>query len=240
MNSKTVSKPVLSLKNISKDYQQGRSNIEVLKNINLELYPGQMLSIIGSSGSGKSTLLHIAGLLDNADSGTISIDGVKNTDITNKYKRHKIRLENLGFIYQHHHLLSDFSAQENAAMPLLIKGEKKAHALEIADDLLNDLGLGKRLCNVPGELSGGEQQRVAIARALITRPKIVLADEPTGNLDPHTSDEIFEIFCNQSKKFNSAIIMVSHNIELSAKMDKIYKLDYDLKEISDNAELFNK
>lgn len=217
--------PILKLKGISKDYKQGRSVIEVLKNVDLEVNRCQMVSIIGSSGSGKSTLLHIAGLLDVADFGSVLIDGVPEERILNMHYANRIRLENMGFIYQHHLLLRDFTAQENAAMPLLIKGGCKKDAIEQAAELLDTLGLGSRLYNVPGELSGGEQQRVAVARALINNPKIILADEPTGNLDPHTAEEVFELFLDHAEKFGAAIVMVSHNLELASKMHKTYKLD---------------
>lgn len=222
---------VLTLKNISKDYKQGRSTVEVLKNINLQVSRGQTIAIVGASGSGKSTLLHIAGLLDSADSGTTTIDGLSFSKISNFRHTNQIRLKYMGFIYQHHHLLRDFTAQENAAMPLLIKGIKKSEAMDKSAELLDQLGLGKRLCNVSGELSGGEQQRVAVARALINNPKIILADEPTGNLDPHTAEEVFAMFLERAEKFGTAIIMVSHNLELAAKMQKTYKLDYGLVEV---------
>ncbi|MDG1437210.1 MAG: ABC transporter ATP-binding protein [Rickettsiaceae bacterium] len=224
-------KPLLKLSNISKDYKQGRSVVEVLNKINLEVYKGQTVSIVGASGSGKSTLLHIAGLLDSPDSGKVEIEGLSPEQTMDIRNAHRIRLDNMGFIYQHHHLLRDFTAQENAAMPLFIKGVKKSEAMEESADLLQSLGLGKRLYNMPGELSGGEQQRVAIARALINNPKIILADEPTGNLDPHTAEEVFSMFVDRAKKHGTAIIMVSHNLELATKMDKTYKLDYKLIEI---------
>ncbi|MDP4709324.1 MAG: ABC transporter ATP-binding protein [Rickettsiaceae bacterium] len=222
---------LLTLKNISKDYKQGRSVIEVLKGINLEVCAGQTIAIVGASGSGKSTLLHIAGLLDAPDSGNIEIAGVPSDKIMNLRYANQIRLEHMGFIYQHHHLLSDFTAQENAAMPLFIQGIRKSEAMDKAADLLEQLGLGKRLYNVPGELSGGEQQRVAVARALINNPKIILADEPTGNLDPHTAEEVFAMFLERAEKFATAIVMVSHNLELAAKMQKTFKLDCGLVEI---------
>jgi lipoprotein-releasing system ATP-binding protein len=222
---------LLTLKNISKDYKQGRSVVEVLKDINLELCVGQTIAIVGASGSGKSTLLHIAGLLDAPDAGNIEIAGVPSDKIMNLRYANQIRLEHMGFIYQHHHLLRDFTAQENAAMPLFIQGVRKSEAMDKAADLLEQLGLGKRLYNVPGELSGGEQQRVAVARALINNPKIILADEPTGNLDPHTAEEVFAMFLERAEKFCTAVIMVSHNLELAAKMQKTFKLDYGLVEI---------
>ena len=220
--------PILTLKNICKDYKQGRTLIEVLKNINLTVHHSEMVAIVGASGCGKSTLLHIAGLLDVADSGAVSIEGIDDSRVSNLKHANQIRLENMGFIYQHHHLLRDFTAQENAAMPLLIKGINKSEAMDRSADLLEELGIGKRLCNVPGELSGGEQQRVAIARALINDPKLILADEPTGNLDPHTAEEVFAMFLERAEKYGTAIIMVSHNLELAAKMHKTYKLDYEL------------
>ena len=223
---------VLSLKGICKDYHQGRSVIEVLKNIDLEVYSGQMIAIVGASGSGKSTLLHIAGLLDSPDQGSVHIVGVSDALVSNLKNAGCIRLDNLGFVYQYHHLLRDFTAQENAAMPLLIKGVNKNEAMERSEEILGDLGLGKRLWNVPGELSGGEQQRVAIARALISDPRIILADEPTGNLDPNTADEVFNMLLERAQKHNAAIIMVSHNMNLASKMHKTYKLDYSLTEIT--------
>lgn len=220
-----MSKTVLTLHGISKDYKQGRSNIEVLKNVDLIVNQKEMIAIVGASGSGKSTLLHIAGLLDSADSGEIFIDGVLDSKIVSLKNANQIRLANMGFIYQYHHLLKDFTAQENAAMPLLINNVSKKEAMERSESILEELGLGKRLYNLPGELSGGEQQRVAVARALINNPKIILADEPTGNLDPHTADEVFAMFLERAEKDNTAIIMVSHNLELASKMHKIYKLD---------------
>ncbi len=223
-----MSKAILTLEGISKDYKQGRSVIEVLKDINLTVSRGEMVSIVGASGSGKSTLLHIAGLLDVADGGSVSIDGVLDSRIANLRNANKIRLENMGFIYQYHHLLKDFTAQENAAMPLLINNVSKKESMERSASILEELGLGKRLFNVPGELSGGEQQRVAVARALINNPKIILADEPTGNLDPHTADEVFSMFIERAEKDKAAIVMVSHNLELASKMHRTYKLEGSL------------
>lgn len=229
MNSKNTH--ILTLKNINKEYRQGRSTIEVLKNVNLNVPKGKMIAIVGASGSGKSTLLHIAGLLDKPDSGSVHIENIPGHKLNNLKYAHQIRLENLGFIYQHHHLLRDFTAQENAAMPLLISGIEKDEAFEKATDLLEKLGLLERLYNLPGELSGGEQQRVAIARALINNPKLILADEPTGNLDPHTAAEVFELFLSRAQNLGSAIVMVTHNMELAKKMNESYKLDYTLERI---------
>lgn len=227
-----MSKSVLKLQNISKDYRQGRSTIEVLKDINLEVLSGEMVAIVGASGSGKSTLLHIAGLLDVADKGTVSIGNNEARDATTLKNVTAIRLSEIGFIYQYHHLLRDFTARENVAMPLIIAGKKPAEAYDNADDLLNQVGLGSRLYNLPGELSGGEMQRVAIARSLINNPKIILADEPTGNLDPNTAEEIFGLLLSRAEKQGAAIVMVTHNMALASRMHKCYKLDYSLELVS--------
>ena len=224
-------KPILTLSNICKDYRQGRSIIEVLKNVNLEVAAGEMVSIIGASGSGKSTLLHIAGMLDIAGSGIVTIDDNKFIANERIKNAHLIRLNKLGFIYQYHHLLNDFTAQENVAMPMLIAGAKREIAFAKAADLLSGLGLANRIYNVPGELSGGEQQRVAVARAIINDPKIILADEPTGNLDPAAADEVFDLFLTRARKNNMAVVMVTHNNELAGRMDKCYKLDYSLQKL---------
>ncbi|MFK7973816.1 MAG: ABC transporter ATP-binding protein [Rickettsiaceae bacterium] len=216
--------PILSLKNICKDYIQGRSIIEVLKNINLDIYSGEMIAIVGASGSGKSTLLHIAGLLDQADSGSVSIAGIDDKLTQDLRNSAMLRLQHMGFIYQYHHLLRDFTAQENTAMPLLIAKINKNEAMDRAETILKDLGLGQRLCNVPGELSGGEQQRAAIARALINNPKIILADEPTGNLDPSTANDVFSMLLERANKQHAAVVMVSHNMQLAEKMHKTYEL----------------
>ncbi|XVN40779.1 MAG: ABC transporter ATP-binding protein [Rickettsia endosymbiont of Argas persicus] len=217
---------VLILKNISKHYYQGKTVVRVLDDLNLEVTEGELIAVIGSSGSGKSTLLHIAGLLDNPTNGEVIIP-------SNEYeKKHLIRLNYLGFIYQQHHLLRDFTALENVIMPYLIKGVDRKVAIEAAKNILDSLGLSKKLYNMPGELSGGEQQRVAIARSLINKPKIILADEPTGNLDPKTTNEVFNLFLKVAKEQNTAVIMVTHNHELAHRMDKLYKLKHGILNIS--------
>lgn len=219
-----MNKEVIKLINISKDYHQGTSVIEVLRAVNLTVYSGELTAIIGASGSGKSTLLHIASLLDYADNGDIWLDQVASADINNVRQHHNIRLNNMGFIYQYHHLLKDFTIQQNVAIPLLLAKVKREEALERSAQLLTEVGLGSRLYAVPGELSGGQQQRVAIARAMVNHPNIILADEPTGNLDPQTAQEIFELFLTRAREDNSAIIMATHNLELAKQMDKLYKL----------------
>ncbi|WP_341791527.1 ABC transporter ATP-binding protein [Rickettsia endosymbiont of Gonocerus acuteangulatus] len=215
-----MSNKILTLKNVSKHYWQGNSIIRVLDDLNLNINEGELITVIGSSGSGKSTLLHIAGLLDKPTNGEVII-------ANSEYKtNHLIRLNYLGFIYQQHHLLKDFTAIENVIMPRLINGSNQKEAIEAAKNILDSLGLGKKLYNMPGELSGGEQQRVAIARSLINKPKIILADEPTGNLDPKTTNEVFNLFLKVAKEQNTAVVMVTHNHELAHRMDKLYKLKH--------------
>ncbi len=209
---------VLKLQNISKSYIQCGSIIKILDNINLNVAKGNIISITGSSGSGKSTLLHIAGLLDIPNSGKVIINGLNN-------KNHDfIRLHHMGFIYQQHHLLKDFTSIENVYMPLLIAGINETIAIKEAIKILTKLGLENKLYHVPGELSGGEQQRVAIARSLINKPSIILADEPTGNLDPKNSLQIFDLFCSVSKELEIAVIIVTHDHELANKADILYEL----------------
>lgn len=219
-----MNKVIMTIRDVSKSYKQGPIMIKILENVNLTIHSQEIVAIVGASGSGKSTLLHIIGLLDNADSGKIVIENVSSDKIKNLRYSYQIRLNNIGFIYQHHNLLTDFTAQENVAMPLLIRSGSTIEAMKKAEVMLQELGLGKRLYHVPGELSGGEKQRVAIARALINNPKIILADEPTGNLDPRTADEVFEIFLEQVQKRSTAIIMVTHNVSLAKKTQNIYQL----------------
>ena len=219
---------ILELKNICKDYHQGSKLVEVLKDFSLKLYPGEIVAIIGASGSGKSTLLHIAGLLDKADSGEVIIEN----EVMNKLEKQntRTRLEKLGFIYQYHHLLKDFSARENVAMPRLIAGKDYEAALNEADDLLTEFDLEHRNFNYPGELSGGQQQRVAIARALMNNPRIILADEPTGNLDAESADNVMKIFkssIKNSAKSDSkkmAAIIVTHNDRIAKMADRVVRL----------------
>lgn len=215
-------KPLLELKNIYKDYPQGSGVIEVLKDFSLKLHEGEIIAIVGASGSGKSTLLHIAGLLDRPDKGTVIIDD-KEVSKTEK-ERTKIRREKLGFVYQYHHLLKDFNARENVAMPMLIAGTNEKEALENADNLLAKFDLNKRTFNFPGELSGGQQQRVAIARALIHNPKIILADEPTGNLDSDASEKVIKILVDSVRSNKMGAIIVTHNEKLAKKMDWIIRI----------------
>ena len=213
---------ILELKDICKSYKQGTFATHVLKDFCLSLSAGEIVAIVGASGSGKSTLLHIAGLLDRPDSGEIIIDGHKVTN--NDKMRTKLRLEHLGFIYQYHHLLKDFTARENVAMPRLIAGKNFEEALDEADELLGKLDLGNRTYNMPGELSGGQQQRVAIARAMINHPKIILADEPTGNLDPESAKNVLDLMLRLVREKNVAMIIVTHNPDVTKRADRVVKL----------------
>jgi lipoprotein-releasing system ATP-binding protein len=218
-----MSNIILELKNLSKDYVQGQVCIDVLKNVNLEISKGQIISIVGSSGSGKSTLLQIAGLLDSKYSGHVVINNY-DTSLMNEKELKDLRLNKIGFVYQYHHLLTDFSARENIAMPAIIRGENIDEALEYSDELLSIMGMESRKFHFPGQLSGGEQQRVAIARAVFSNPSIILADEPTGNLDSETAEIVFGIFMDLAKRSNAAVILVTHSMDLAQKTDKIYKL----------------
>jgi lipoprotein-releasing system ATP-binding protein len=216
--------PVLELQNINKTYTQGAMNIEVLRDVSLSINRGQLVGLLGPSGCGKSSLLHIAGLLDQATSGKVLIMGndyAKSSDqiIT------KARATNLGFIYQFHHLLSDFTALENVMMPQLILGVSKKIAKQKAIELLEQVALADRLHHLPGELSGGQQQRVAIVRALANNPKVLLADEATGNLDYKSAGLVFDMILEQTKKHNIACLFVTHNVGLVEKMDTCYGIE---------------
>ncbi len=213
----------LEVKNINKSYQQGDQIVNVLSDVNFQLESGVVTGLIGPSGSGKSTLLKIIGLLDYPDSGEIIIKGVK----VNKAKDNlitKIRGKHIGFIYQFHHLLPEFTVLENVAIQELINGVDKEAAFLRAEHILKLLQLEKRLTHLPSQLSGGEQQRVAIARAVIKNPTIILADEPTGNLDPYNANLVFNLFISLVKELKLSALMATHNEQLMTKMDKIIAL----------------
>ena len=210
---------VLTCKALSKVYQQDKVTTPVLTNLNLTVEKGELLAIVGSSGCGKSTFLHLAGALDTPTSGEVFINGVNIQQLSDQ-KRAQFRNENIGFIYQFHHLMMEFSAQENVAMPLLIRGEKRKQALAQANTILAQVGLEHRLKHRPAELSGGERQRVAIARALVTKPALILADEPTGNLDHDTAEQIYQLLRALNKQSHTSFVVVTHDLQLAAKMDK--------------------
>lgn len=216
-------KTVLKLSNINKFFTQGEQKIEVIKNGNLEIKESELVALIGPSGSGKTTLLQIAGLLDNPNSGVIEINNKKVTQ--DDSSRTEIRKNNIGFIYQFHHLLPEFSALENVALPLLIQGKTKEEAFKKAKEILKEVELEDRINHKPSELSGGQQQRVAIARAIVTNPSLILADEPTGNLDHELSKKIFDLFLKLVKSHNIACLIVTHNKELSKQADRVLEIE---------------
>ena len=213
----------LELKNLHRSFKQGGQTLEVLRGINLDIAKGEVVALIGPSGAGKSTLLQIAGLLEQPTKGEIYLDGNKCSKL-NDAVRTSLRRDYLGFVYQYHNLLPDFDAVENVTMPLLIAGVRPDLARERAEQLLKRLGLAKRLKHRPAELSGGEQQRVAIARALANNPKLLLADEPTGNLDPQTSASVFAELINIVKETGLSALVATHNMELARQMDRIVYL----------------
>ena len=220
MNKQT---PTLELKNLRRSFKQGGQTLEVLRGIELDIENGEVVALIGPSGAGKSTLLQIAGLLEQPSKGEIYLDGLKCSKLSDAM-RTSLRRDYLGFVYQYHNLLPDFDAVENVMMPLLIAGVNPKAAREKAEKLLKRLGLGKRLKHRPAELSGGEQQRVAIARALANTPKLLLADEPTGNLDPKTAESVFAELIAIVKETGLSALVATHNMELAQQMDRVVEL----------------
>lgn len=218
-----MSEPVICCRHVSKTFRQGSSPVHVLKSIDLLVETGETVAIVGASGSGKSTLLHILGGLDAPSSGEVDVMGQR-IDKISPIEQGRLRNRALGFVYQFHHLLPEFSALENVAIPLAIRGETTANAKDRAAVILTEVGLSHRLTHKPGELSGGERQRVAVARALVTRPACVLADEPTGNLDRGTADHVFELILELNAKYKTALVMVTHDPTLAAKMQRILTL----------------
>ena len=215
--------PVLRLERLERGFTQGDRRIDVLKDASASFYPGETVALLGPSGAGKSTLLHIAGLLEKPDSGAVVIDGVDCGQLSDN-ERTRVRRMEVGFVYQFHHLLPEFSALENVLLPQLILGMTRSEADARARGLLEMLGLKERWDHRPAELSGGEQQRVAIARAVANRPKILLADEPTGNLDPDTAERVFEELLRLVNEEGVAALVATHNLELAARMDRTLRL----------------
>jgi lipoprotein-releasing system ATP-binding protein len=217
--AKPASAPVLYLNAVQRRYQQGEAELIILRGAELGCWLGQSIALIAPSGAGKSTLLHIAGLLEHPDGGEVFVDG-KATSGLSDAERTAIRRIEMGFVYQAHHLLPEFSAVENVMLPQMIRGLSRGEALKRASELLSYLGLKARLNHRPAELSGGEQQRVAIARAVANAPRILLADEPTGNLDPHTADHVFETLRQLVRASGLAAIIATHNLDLARRMDR--------------------
>jgi len=221
VDSKTS--PVLRLERLERAYTQGNRRIDVLKSASASFLPGETVALLGPSGAGKSTLLHIAGLLERPDSGQVLINGVDCGQLSDNDQTRMRRME-VGFVYQFHHLLPEFSALENVMLPQLILGQSRAQADARAKDLLGSLGLAERWDHRPAQLSGGEQQRVAIARAVANSPKLLLADEPTGNLDPHTAELVFEQLLKLVRQSGVAAVVATHNLDLAARMDRTLRL----------------
>ena len=211
--------PALTLQNVQRRYRQGGSTLEILRGADLTLSPGQTVALIAPSGVGKSTLLHLAGLLEKPDGGEVFVGGAS-TSAMDDLARTKLRRLEIGFVYQFHHLLPEFTALENVMMPQLIRGLARDQAKSRATELLTWLGLGARLTHRPAELSGGEQQRVAIARAVANGPRILLADEPTGNLDPGTAEHVFDALGQIVRASGLAALVATHNLDLAARMDR--------------------
>lgn len=219
-----MTEAVLECRNVVREFSEGNSRLQVLRGVNLAVRPSERLAIIGASGSGKTTLLQIMGGLDEPTEGGVLVNGAPMHG-TNERAKGDLRNKYIGFIYQFHHLLPEFTAEENVAMPLLIRREPKSEALGKARDLLGRVGLGERLTHKPGELSGGERQRAAVARALITRPQLVLADEPTGNLDAGNGEHVLNLMLELNEELHTSLIIVTHDHSIAERMDRILVLE---------------
>ena len=223
--NKENNKTVLHCSELTRSFTDGERVIKVLEGIDLTMEAGQSLAVIGASGSGKTTLLQLLGGLDSPTSGSVKVCGNNLSDV-NETKRGDLRNKYLGFVYQFHHLLPEFSALENVAMPLLIRRTKPSDAFTTAQGILEQVGLGHRLEHKPGMLSGGERQRAAIARALVTKPALLLADEPTGNLDSDTGDTVMQLLLDLKNEFQTSMVIVTHDMQVAKKMDRTLNLDH--------------
>jgi len=220
----TESNPVLQCRAVARRFSEGGSVLEVLSDVNLAVQPAERVAIVGSSGSGKTTLLQILGGLDDPDDGEVFVGG-EAMHGGSELSKGELRNRYIGFVYQFHHLLPEFTAEENVAMPLLIRREAKAIAIEKARELLGRVGLGERLTHKPGELSGGERQRAAVARALIARPQLVLADEPTGNLDAGNGEHVMQLMLELNQELKTSLVIVTHDMSIAERMDRILVLE---------------
>jgi lipoprotein-releasing system ATP-binding protein len=219
-----MTESVLEARNVQRRFQQGPVTLEVLQAVNLAILAAERLSIVGASGSGKTTLLQILGGLDKPSSGSVLVDG-KDIHSLSEKERGELRNHAIGFVYQFHHLLPEFSALENVAMPLLVRRMHTGEAKDRAREILKRVGLGERLTHRPHQLSGGERQRAAVARALVTQPKLVLADEPTGNLDGRNAEQVFELMLELNRERQTSLVIVTHDMRIAARMDRALQIE---------------